>query len=216
MLRCPQAAQDQIGFKYLIPTYRDRILSWGGKTYGYPYDGDAHKMYYRRDLLTDPTQMADFKAKYGYDLPAPPKTWKQYHDIAEFFNGKTIDGQTIYGAGTAFKPQRPVLLDLPGHRRLLLPRRRVTRPISSIPIPWSHASTTPAFVEALDLYTSLVKLGPPDVVNWDVGDIRSNFPAGKAGPGDRLGRRGSALCRPEVSAIIGKWGSVLEPGVDQY
>jgi ABC-type glycerol-3-phosphate transport system substrate-binding protein len=103
VLEVPQKVQDQVGYDYLIPTYRDRILSWGGKVYGLPYDGDAHMMYYRRDLLTDPKWQAEFKAKYGYDLPAPPNTWKQYYDVAEFFNGKEIDGQVIWGAGTAFK-----------------------------------------------------------------------------------------------------------------
>ena len=98
----PQKVQDQIGYGYLIPTYRDRILSWGGKVFAMPYDGDAHMIYYRADLLTDPKWQGEFKAKYGYDLPAPPKTWKQYYDIAEFFNGKDIDGVTVYGAGTAF------------------------------------------------------------------------------------------------------------------
>jgi ABC-type glycerol-3-phosphate transport system substrate-binding protein len=103
VLEVPQANQDAMGYQYLIPTYRDRILSWGGKVYATPYDGDAHNTYLRKDLLTDPTNMADFKAKYGYDLPVPIRTWDQYHDIAEFFNGKEIDGNTVYGAGTAFK-----------------------------------------------------------------------------------------------------------------
>ena len=62
-------------------------------------------IYYRADLLNDAEHQAAFKAKFGYDMPAPPKTWKQYLDIATFFNGKTVDGQTIYGAGTAFKPK---------------------------------------------------------------------------------------------------------------
>ena len=64
VLEVPQKNQDAMGYKYLIPTYRDRILSWGGKVYGTPYDGDAHNTYLRKDLLTDPKNMADFKAKY--------------------------------------------------------------------------------------------------------------------------------------------------------
>src|SRR3989304_5547873 len=103
LLEVPQKYQDMMGYQYLIPIYRDRILSWGGTVYATPYDGDAHNTYLRKDLLTDPKNQADFKAKYGYDLPVPIKTWTQYYDIAEFFNGKEIDGTTIYGAGTAFK-----------------------------------------------------------------------------------------------------------------
>ena len=211
----PQAAQDQMGFKYLIPTYRDRILSWGGKTYGYPYDGDAHMMYYRRDLLTDPTQMANFKAKYGYDLPAPPTTWTQYHDIAEFFNGQTIDGQTMYGAGTAFKPHAQSYWTFLG----------IAASFSKVPGDPAYffdpdtmepRINNEGFVKALDLYTSLVKVGPPGVVNWDVSDIRSNFPAGKVVLAIDWGDVGPLSSDPKSSAIIGKWGSGQEPGVDQY
>jgi len=103
VLEVPQKVQDQIGYGYLIPTYRDRILTWGGTVFAMPYDGDAHQVYYRRDLLTDPKWQAEFKAKYGYALPAPPNSWKEYYDVAEFFNGKEVDGQTVYGAGTAFQ-----------------------------------------------------------------------------------------------------------------
>ena len=53
VIEVPKKVQDQVGYKNLIPAYRERILSWGGKIYGMPYDGDAHMVYYRRDLLTD-------------------------------------------------------------------------------------------------------------------------------------------------------------------
>ncbi|GAG40225.1 unnamed protein product, partial [marine sediment metagenome] len=85
LLEVPQINQDMMGYQYLIPIYRDRILSWGGTVYATPYDGDAHNTYLRKDLLTDPKNQADFKAKYGYDLPVPIKTWTQYYEIAEFF-----------------------------------------------------------------------------------------------------------------------------------
>ena len=40
---------------------------------------------------------AEFKEKYGHDL-APPKTWDEFKNIAEFFQGREIDGKTVYGA----------------------------------------------------------------------------------------------------------------------
>jgi multiple sugar transport system substrate-binding protein len=215
VVEVPQTLQDEIGYQYLIPTYRDRILSWGGKIYGYPYDGDAHMMYYRRDLLTDPTNMADFKAKYGYDLPAPPKTWTQYHDIAEFFNGKTIDGVTVYGAGTAFKPHAQsywtylgiaaAFAKTPGNPAYFFNADTMEPQINN-----------PGFVKALDFYSSLVAVGPPGVIGWDVGDIRSNFPAGKVVLAIDWGDVGPLASDPKSSAVVGKWGSGLEPGVDEY
>jgi len=56
-----------------------------GKYWAVPAEGDAVGWSYRKDWFEDATEMANFKAKYGYDL-APPATWKQMKDIAEFFH----------------------------------------------------------------------------------------------------------------------------------
>jgi multiple sugar transport system substrate-binding protein len=215
VLEVPQKNQDMMGYKYLIPTYRDRILSWGGKVYGTPYDGDAHNVYLRKDLLTDPKNMADFKAKYGYDLPVPIKTWDQYRDIAEFFNGKTINGVTIYGAGTAFKRKAQSYWTFLG----------LAAPYAKSPNDPSYffdADTmeprinNPGFVEALKMYAALAKVGPPDVVNWDVGDIRNNFPAGKLALGIDWGDVGPLAADPKSSAVTAGWSAQAHPGVNKY
>jgi multiple sugar transport system substrate-binding protein len=215
VLEVPQKVQDQIGYGYLIPTYRDRILSWGGKVFAMPYDGDAHNVYYRRDLLTDPKWQADFKAKYGYDLPAPPKTWKQYYDVAEFFNGKEIDGQTIYGAGTAFMRKAQSYWTYLGVAASFA--KAPDDPAYFFdPDTMEPRINNPGFVEALNLYMSLVKVGPPDVVNWDVGNIRGSFPAGQLVLGIDWGDVGPLAADAKSSVVVGKWGSSLEPGVDKY
>jgi multiple sugar transport system substrate-binding protein len=56
-----------------------------GKLYGLPCHDGPIMMYYRKDLFNDPTEKANFKAKYGYDL-VPPQTWDQFLDQARFFN----------------------------------------------------------------------------------------------------------------------------------
>ena len=58
--------------------------NWKGPYYGMPSESPVMMMFYRKDLFSDPTEQANFKAKYGYDL-APAKTWQQFQDIAEFF-----------------------------------------------------------------------------------------------------------------------------------
>ncbi len=55
-----------------------------GKYWAVPLEGDANGWAYRKDWFTDPTEMKNFKAKYGYDLDVP-KDYKQMRDIAEFF-----------------------------------------------------------------------------------------------------------------------------------
>jgi multiple sugar transport system substrate-binding protein len=75
-----------------------------GKYWAIPLEGDAVGWAYRKDWFEDPTEMANFKAKYGYDL-AVPETFAQLRDIAEFFNrpdqnryGVAIYTQTDYDA----------------------------------------------------------------------------------------------------------------------
>ncbi len=215
VLEVPQKVQDQVGYGYLIPTYRDRILAWGGKAYALPYDGDAHNVYYRRDLLTDPKNQADFKAKYGYDLPVPIKTWNQYRDIAEFFNNKTVEGQTIYGAGTAFMRKAQSYWTFLG-----VAASYAKAPDDPgyffDPDTMEPRINNPGFVEALNMYIALSKVGPPDVINWDVGNIRANFPAGKLALAIDWGDVGPLSVDPKASVVQGKWGSMLEPGVDKY
>lgn len=215
VLEVPQAVQDQIGYEYLIPTYRDRILTWGGTVYAMPYDGDAHQVYYRRDVLTDPKWQAEFKAMYGYDLPAPPSSWKQYYDVAEFFNGKEVDGQTIYGAGTAFKRKAQSYWTYLGVAAAFA--KAPDDPAYFFdPVTMEPRINNPGFVKALELYVDLAKVGPPDVVNWDVGDIRGNFPAGKLVLAIDWGDVGPLAADVNSSVVVGKWGSSLHPGTDMY
>jgi len=64
--------------------------------YQLPDQQFANLYWFRYDWFTDPKNMADFKAKYGYDLGVPVN-WSAYEDIAEFFTGKVIDGKKVYG-----------------------------------------------------------------------------------------------------------------------
>jgi len=67
-----------------------------GKLYQLPDQQFANLYWFRQDWFTDPKNMADFKAKYGYDLGVPIN-WSAYEDIAEFFTGRQEDGKAIFG-----------------------------------------------------------------------------------------------------------------------
>jgi len=62
-----------------------------------PAMGDALGWVYRKDWFSKPEIQAEFKAKYNRDL-APPKTWTELKEVAEFFQGREIDGKKVYGA----------------------------------------------------------------------------------------------------------------------
>lgn len=67
-----------------------------GKLYQLPDQQFANLYWFRYDWFTDETIMAEFKEAYGYDLGVPVN-WSAYQDIAEFFTGREIDGQKVYG-----------------------------------------------------------------------------------------------------------------------
>ncbi|ASY71638.1 extracellular solute-binding protein [Sinorhizobium fredii] len=62
-----------------------------------PAMGDANGWFYRKDWFAKPELQSEFKAKYGRDL-GPPQTWDELKQVAEFFSGREIDGQKVYGA----------------------------------------------------------------------------------------------------------------------
>ncbi len=65
--------------------------------YALPAMGDANGWFYRKDWFARDDIKAAFKEKYGRDL-AEPKTQKELLEIAQFFQGREIDGQKVYGA----------------------------------------------------------------------------------------------------------------------
>ena len=67
-----------------------------GKLYQLPDQQFANLYWFRYDWFNDEKNKADFKAKYGYELGVPVN-WSAYEDIAEFFTGREIDGQKVYG-----------------------------------------------------------------------------------------------------------------------
>ena len=50
-----------------------------------PIDGDVLLMYYRSDLLEE------------FDQPIP-RTWEEYAQVAEFFDGMIYNGTRLYGS----------------------------------------------------------------------------------------------------------------------
>jgi multiple sugar transport system substrate-binding protein len=80
----------------LLPVYREHLLAWGWSApnqravYGFPILGEAPLCFYRAQqsqsdqLAGDQAQQEAFRKRYGREL-TPPRTWKEYEEIAEFF-----------------------------------------------------------------------------------------------------------------------------------
>jgi multiple sugar transport system substrate-binding protein len=62
-----------------------------------PAMGDALGWFYRKDWFEMPEVREAFQAEYGREL-AEPETMAELMEVARFFQGREIDGQTRYGA----------------------------------------------------------------------------------------------------------------------
>ncbi len=67
-----------------------------GKLYQLPDQQFANLYWFRYDWFTDPKNMEDFRAEYGYDLGVPDN-WSAYEDIAEFFTGRDLSYLGVEG-----------------------------------------------------------------------------------------------------------------------
>ena len=62
-----------------------------------PAMGDAVGWTYRKDWFARPELQAEFQKRHHREL-APPQSYTELKQIAEFFQGRVIDGKKVYGA----------------------------------------------------------------------------------------------------------------------
>src|SRR3979490_3252475 len=93
-------AKEKISMDDFMPATVVGYSEWPKNTPNYwalPAMGHAIGWAYRKDWFARPEIQAEFKKKYNRDL-APPKTYDELKQIAEFFQGREIDGKKVYGA----------------------------------------------------------------------------------------------------------------------
>jgi multiple sugar transport system substrate-binding protein len=199
----------------VLPAPRS-LLSYAGRLYMVANDHDGQVMYYRRDLLADPQHRAAFRAKYGYALGVPA-TWAQFRDIAEYFNGKDLNGD-----GT---PDHGLVLPLKAGVQGMFHFMSLSAPFVIGPanpkLYWFHPQTmkplidSPGHVRALSALVELVPFGPREMIGWDLGKGWDHFLSGRAALTFTWGDLG-ALAQQDGSLVKGKVGAAVLPGAPEY
>lgn len=148
--------------------------------YALPAMGDANGWFYRTDWFAREDLQAEFQEEYGREL-AEPATQKELMEIAKFFQGREIDGQTVYGA-SIFTERGS---------------EGITMGVTGALYPWGFkyenepgsydmegAVNSPEAVEALEFYKELYECcTPPGYTNAYMGETLDAFKSGQVAMG---------------------------------
>jgi multiple sugar transport system substrate-binding protein len=89
-------AADKVDTSVYVPKLMDLVGKVNGVTYMLPFYNYAMGLLYRKDLLENDKNKADFKAANGFEL-APPKTWDEYLKQVAFFTKDGMHGVVNQG-----------------------------------------------------------------------------------------------------------------------
>ncbi len=142
-----------------------------GKYWALPAEVDAAGYVYRKDLFEDPKEMEAFQEKYGYAL-APPKTYKELRDIAEFFTRKDKD---LYGIATWYSNSYDGITM--GFQQVMWSFGGSYGDTETYKVD-GHINSEDS-VKALEYYKDLLKFAPPDAPNYYWQETSDAYKAGK-------------------------------------
>jgi multiple sugar transport system substrate-binding protein len=192
------------------------LLTYDDKLYMVANDHDGQVMYYRRDLLEDPAHQAAFAEAYGYDLKVPD-TWDEFRDVAEYFDGKDLNGD-----GT---PDDGLTMHLKVGGQGMFHFMSFAAPFVVGPdnpdLFWFDPETmdplmgSPGHQRAMETLIDLVQFGPEAMMGWSLGEAWDHFLRGEAALTFTWGDLG-ALAQQEGSAVRGMTGSAPMPGTTEY
>ncbi len=219
VLPIPDSLKEAVEWDDILPLYRERIADWGGTTYAVPFDGDSHMMYYRKDLVSaESPYAAEFEAAAGFPL-AEPQTWNQYKAISEFFQNREVDtaGVTapIYGVAEALRRNAQSFW-------FLMSRSGGYAKVPGDPYFFFDETmtplvNTPGWVQGLQDWIDIYNCcAAPDMINFDVVNVRALFPAGQVVFGLDWGDVGPITVDPNVSVVKGLAGFGTLPGAERY
>ncbi len=207
----PASLREDEAWEDIHSVYRDRLMRWDGKFLSQTMDGDLHALSYRLDLFNDPDEQAAFKEKYGYDL-APPESWDQYYEIAEFF---TRPDDELWGTAEAFVRGGQQFWFFFSHAASYTNHPDHPGSMFFDPETMTPQINNPGWLRALEEYKKSLDFSPPGSLNANSGDIRTTFAGGRVAMNFDWGDTGTIGADPEQSQVAGSVGSAIIPGSNQ-
>lgn len=193
-----------------------QIMYVGGERYSVPMDGDVIIGYYRTDALENEEYQERFEDEYGYPL-APPATWDQYADIAEFFTGWDWAGTGNDGWGVleAQGPRDVGPFIFASRAAAYAANPNVPGSFFFDPETMEPSVDNPGWVQALEDWIEVRQYGPPEMATYGGGDMRGNFVAGDYALGIDWADVGVIAQDESSSTVKGKLGYFVLPGATE-
>jgi len=208
----PEELADDPSFDDIHPTYRDRLMKWDNQWIAVTVDGDLFNGYFRKDLFENEKNRNAFIKQFHYKLDIP-ETWKEYHDIANFFTGrKDAKGNVLYGTSEAFAFGGQQFWDVFSRASAYTnhpdyPGAQFFHPETMVP-----QINNPAWVRTVTEYLDILKYCPPDAIDFDIVKVRNAFISGKTAMALDWGDIAQISADPKRSSIVGKVGFFVLPG----
>ena len=155
-----------------------KAVTFNGQILGFVATKSEQALAYREDLFNNKIEKEAFKEKYDYELQ-PPETYKQFKDVAEFFTrkkGEKLCGVTLENDfyGTSFPNKKGTLLWHSYQNLIIAFGVQVYNPETGKP-----EFDSPANIDALRYYGSLVPFLPENHMNMGSGECVALFADGK-------------------------------------
>jgi multiple sugar transport system substrate-binding protein len=190
-----------------------RLYTWQGKLYGVLLDADAQILYYRKDVLGNQDYQEKFKSKLGYDLPNPPKTMQEMHDVASFFTGWDWngDGKDDWGISLHAKVNQQGFFHF-----LTLAAPYVISPSNKYfyfnPEDMKPLINSEGHLRALEEYVKFLANGPSEQIGWTLEQGWSPFLSGHAVMEPTWGDLPTLAQNRAHSSVQGRVGATIIPG----
>jgi multiple sugar transport system substrate-binding protein len=183
---------DDIDVDDFIPSIWEPYSQVDGKTYGLPFDGDTHVLFYNKEIL----------ARNGFDTP--PATWDEYLEQTKTIT-ENESANGVYGAAV-FGQKSPLILGASFANRLAGFGGEFLDDDGKPTI------NTPEAVAAAEALVDVNDYALPTPAETDFGAGNSAWFAGKVGFIENWTDLGVRSQDPESgSEVVDKWGVTLLP-----
>jgi ABC-type glycerol-3-phosphate transport system substrate-binding protein len=189
-----------------VPKLMELVGRVDNTLYMLPFYNYSMAVIYRKDMIEDPKEQADFKAKYGMDLKIP-ETWDEYWKQVEFFSRDTNnDGKTDM-FGTVIQGQRGDCISMQWSNYLYAQGGQYNDSN------WNPTLNNAAGVRAMNAYReALEKFSPAGSESYCFDEAFNVMAQGKAFSLQTFNIMFAGFEDPKSSKVVGKVGITPNPG----